>query len=188
MRLSCSLLVGTRPTRWTATLSSKVNWPHAIKLRSLRGKHLSRYVQNYEPTEPTNSTVWCMELTLTWPLSSDLGTCKTIRNGFRTWLAGESPSHISKCCLLARERRWTAIVPLLPPLSTCPTPYTLYPTLYTPHPTPFTLHPEPYTLHPTPYTPHPTPHTPHPTHHTLHLTPLHPTPFTLHLTPYTLKA
>ena len=46
------------PTRWSTTLSSKVNLPHAINLRALCGANLVTLQPKIEGTKPSYSTVW----------------------------------------------------------------------------------------------------------------------------------
>ena len=45
-------------TRWTTTLSPKVNLSHAINFRALQGAKLVKQPSKFEATKPSKSTVW----------------------------------------------------------------------------------------------------------------------------------
>ena len=126
-------------TRWTTTLSSKVNLPYVINVRA---SVWSRYVQNEPVGRARHSAGGSLHI---WP-----PPCPHIRLN----------QHRTPCT--------PHLTPYPTPYTLHPAPNTLHPTPYTLHPTPYTVHPAPYALHPTPYTLHPTPSILHPAHYTLH--------------------
>jgi len=91
--------------RLTINLSSKVNLPHAIKFRALRGTNLVTL-----PSNVVGATGgWAVGggggrgargLTMR---SQEYGTCKTVEAGFRPWLSGKRPYNLLSCSVFARQ-------------------------------------------------------------------------------------